>query len=148
MFLGVFTAAEPMWSGFGLFYLSIFLSGLGGGIWDSGNSVWTVEMWKDNSAPVLQLSQMMYGCGAIIAPLLVEPFIYGDLSKKDDNTGTTASALNMTTLSAITTNTSDDINYSVDRRSKMRVPFFVGGGLTLISELLSIQISIYTNNTL
>ena len=138
--LGVFTASAPIWSSMWQFYMSMFLSGYGGGVWDSGNSVWVVEMWKEHgSPPVLNLSQMMYGIGTIVGPLLMTPFIYGDLFNKTEDSGTTT-ALHTTILpQRVTTpflsnETEIDPNYSVDRRSKLIVPFFIGGGITLSSE--------------
>ena len=138
--MGVFVASEPIWSSLWQFYMSMFLNGFGGGVWDSGNSVWVVEMWKEHgSPPVLNLSQMMYGIGAIVGPLLMAPFIYGDLSNKTEDSGTTSAFHSSTLPSTVTTpflgNSTDiDPNYSVDRRSKLKIPFFISGGLTLTSE--------------
>ena len=130
---GVFTAALAIWSNLWLFYLSMFLSGFGGGAWDSGHSMWLVDLWSENPAPVFQLSQMMYGCGAIIGPLLTQPFIFGDLINKIDTMNSTSSAV-LLHMSTPSNTLSDDVNYSVDRRSNLMVPFFIGGGLMMISK--------------
>ena len=102
-----------------------------------------IDMWQDNSPPVFQLSQMMYGCGAIIGPLLVRPYVYGDLSNKTDyNTSVEATPIMRGPLPHIHNKSwghfddtiDEDINYSVDRRSRLRIPFMIGGALTLTSE--------------
>ena len=136
---------QPLCTSLWQFYLTCFISSFGGGIWDSGNSVWVVEMWGRHSPPVLNLSQMMYGIGMIIGPLLVKPYLYGDLSNKTVTDSTKSSftttlptVLSTTTLSPNNTS-EDDINYSVDRRSALKIPFMIGGGITVLTGL-SIQL--------
>ena len=117
-----------------------FLFGLGSGAWDSGNSMWLIEMWGEQVPALLHLQQMMYGIGTIISPLVISPFLVGDLSNKTDTTTvnttgapdlTTILSIINTTISQSNNNTSDDdINYSVDRRANLRVPFIVSGFLT------------------
>jgi len=97
------------------------------GAWDNANSVWLIEMWQKRSPAVLQFSQFMYGVGCILSPLLVEPYLTGEL--KSNNT--TNSSIS-TTISTITTT---DINETVDRRSKLKLPFIIGGAIQLISNI-------------
>ena len=139
-----FTCIEPFCTTLWQFYLACFLNSLGGPqSWDSGNSVWVVEMWGRHSAPLLNLSQMMYSIGMIIGPLLVKPYLYGDLSNKTGTvpingsyTTTLPSILSTTTISLNGTS-DDDINYSVDRRSELKIPFMIGGGVTLTGKCAS-----------
>ena len=98
-------------------------------------------MWQHNSLSVLQLSQMMYGCGAIIGALLAKPFFYGDLSNKTDDPQQYYQTLRLSRTPPLhnTTVIEEDINYSVDRRSRLIIPSFIGGGLTLVSKMLAIK---------
>ena len=143
--MGIFTVLLPVSQNVYQYYAFNFISFVGAGAWDSGNSVWLIEMWKDQAPSLLQIQQMMYGIGTIIAPLLVSPFVVGDLSNKtsDSTIYNTTGAPDLTTVLSVLNSTvypnnnisDDEINYSVDRRSKLRIPFMVGGLLTLPSNL-------------
>src|SRR5882724_6566954 len=61
------------------FYLCDFGYGLGSGVWFSAYNVWVQEIWEQRSAPVLQLSQFMYGIGTIFGPLIDKPHLTGEL---------------------------------------------------------------------
>lgn len=41
----------------------------------TGANVWLVRLWKEKSAPPLQIYQMFYGVGAAVAPFIIEPFL-------------------------------------------------------------------------
>ena len=128
VFIGMLPLAQNLWQ----FYAYYFLWYMGGAAFDSGNAVWTVEMWKERSPPVLQLAQMMYGVGSIVGPFLTQPFIVGDLSNTTDpftNGNNTLIQMNTNVSSS-----ADDPNYSIDRRPKLMIPFLTAGGLTLICK--------------
>ncbi|CAG2102989.1 unnamed protein product, partial [Medioppia subpectinata] len=112
--MGVFCALMPICTNLWQLYLCYFTLSLGSGAWDSSNAVWAIEMWADNSPPVLQLSQMMSGLGSILAPLLVRPYLTGDLS--DDRLNSTANDL---------------LNLLVNRRSRLTLPYMVTGAMCL-----------------
>ena len=59
-------------------YVCGFVIGVGGGSWDSAFNVWIIEIWQQNSGPILQLSQFAFGIGSIIGPLIDKPFIVGE----------------------------------------------------------------------
>ena len=109
-------------------------------VWDAGNSVWTIEMWAKDASVFLQLGQMTYGVGNTLAPIMVKPYLYGDLNKTESsdssNPTTTEGALLASTygIAYNTANNSidEDINYTVDRRSSLRVPFRAGGSIALL----------------
>jgi hypothetical protein len=84
-------------------------------------------MWQKRSPSALQFSQFMYGVGCILGPLLVEPYLTGEL--KSNNT--TNSSISTTISTIITT----DINETIDRRSKLKLPFIIGGALQSISNI-------------
>ena len=56
------------------------LSGIGTGAWDSSSTVWCVEMWPNYKGLVLTLTQFTWSIGAIIAPVLTAPFVYGNIT--------------------------------------------------------------------
>ncbi|XP_054163819.1 major facilitator superfamily domain-containing protein 4B-like [Oppia nitens] len=103
-------------------YMCSFVTLLGGGAWNAAHNVWLIELWQHSSPPILQFSQFMYGLGCILAPLLVKPYLTGELSP---NNSTVIS--NITTTTTLPTITTTDINESVDRRSLLRIPFMVDG---------------------
>ena len=115
--LGVFVALIPdcveLWQA----YISQYLWAMAGGVWDAGNSVWTIEMWGKDASVFLQLGQMTFGIGMTLSPVLVKPYLYGDLNKTESNPATTEGTLLATTYGT-THNTAsnfidEDINYSV-----------------------------------
>ena len=139
--MGIAAILVPLTQNVNQYYGNQFMLGMGSGAWDSGNSLWLIEMWKDKVPPVFQIQAMMYGVGSIIAPLVVSPFVLGDLTNgtTDNTTGspelTTFLSVINTTIVISNNNPSDDnINYSVDRRPKLRIPFLISGLLTLPGE--------------
>jgi len=78
-FMGVFTVLQPLCPNIGLFYFSLYMASVGSGAWDSADAIWLVEIWKDKSPPYLNLAQCAYGVGSIIAPLIAEPYLIGEL---------------------------------------------------------------------
>ncbi|XP_054166588.1 uncharacterized protein LOC128964054 [Oppia nitens] len=103
---------------------AFIVAAVGAGAWDSVSSIWIVEMWQQNSDPLMQVLQCMYGLGSIIGPLILAPYLTGDL-KPDNQTVSTLT----TQLPLITTT---DINNSVDRRSKLIAPYVMVGSIGLV----------------
>lgn len=103
-------------------YLCSVISQTGAGAFESGNTIWVVEMWKQDSAPVLQLTKAFYGVGTIVAPLLAKPYLFGKLDLKNE----TDILLNINS-----TMTNDQFNESIDRRPELKNPFLYAGVITL-----------------
>ena len=122
--LAVFTVLQLYCPTIWLLYLCGFLGSLGGGVFDSSNTVWVIEMWADRSPPVANLSAMLYGLGTILSPMLVKPFLTGD---PDSDETTTVS-----TVTTITTTPLVDTNDANDRRARLQTPFLIAGAITLI----------------
>jgi MFS family permease len=112
-------------------YLCSFATYTGGGAWDNANNIWLIEMWQETSPTVLQLAQFMYGLGCILGPLLMEPFVTGEL--KSDNVNVTSLLNTLSTFTTLETITTTDINETIDRRTKLKFPFITGGALQLTS---------------
>ncbi|CAG2109152.1 unnamed protein product [Medioppia subpectinata] len=159
--LAVFSALSPFCTNIWLLYASVFIASIGGGAWDSGNSVWTIELWKENSPPVLQLAQMMFGLGNILSPIIARDYLLGDMSNCTDAvdyslqvTGLGRHYFNRhhpkhhphthrppphhltTTVAPFVCPDDDPINYSIDRRPRLKVPFLIAGGVTLIVPVI------------
>ncbi|XP_054155722.1 uncharacterized protein LOC128954176 [Oppia nitens] len=91
------------------YYLSVFGYGLGSGVWFSAYNVWIIEMWPGHrSAPVLQLSQFMYGLGTIFGPMLDQPYTLDQLIDTEN----------------------------IVRRDKLRIPFLIIGCSEFIGPIL------------
>ena len=109
-------------------YLCAGLSQLGLGAFEGGNSMWVVEMWRQNSAPVLQFTKAMYGFGTIMAPIVAKPYLIGEL---DVNNST-----DIITVGNITTvMTKEQLNESIERRDHIKVPFIIAGAVTMSGRL-------------
>ncbi|CAG2165723.1 unnamed protein product [Oppiella nova] len=137
--LTIFGGLAPFCPNIWLLYLSVFLSIMGGGVFDSSVYVWVIEMWGKHSPPILQLSGLLFGLGSICGPILVKPYLTGDLNITDT----------LPQLSNYTNNTNnihnlthyEDINNSVDRRAKLQTPFMIAGCVGLIGPVIMLIIS-------
>ncbi|CAG2172181.1 unnamed protein product, partial [Oppiella nova] len=115
--IAVMPFAPTLWS----LYLCSFVTLLGGGAWNAAHNVWLIEMWTHTSAPVLQFSQFMYGLGCILSPLLVKPYLTGELPTNH------TVIPNTTITTTVPTITTTDINHSIDRRALLKTPFITDG---------------------
>ena len=138
LILGIFMVVIPDCQNLWQLYVSQYLTSFGGGVWDAGNWVWAIEMWGKDASIILQLMQMCYGAGTTLSPVLVQPFLYGDLNKTESVSTTTEKALITSTYTTTysTTNASidEDINYSVDRRASLQTPFLIGGATAFLGS--------------
>lgn len=41
----------------------------------TGGNVWLVQLWKDKVGPIFQMYHLSYGIGALLSPVIVEPFL-------------------------------------------------------------------------
>ena len=110
-------------------YLCSVVAQTGTGAFESGNTIWVVEMWKENSAPVLQLTKAFYGLGSITAPLLAKSYLFGE---KDVNNST--DFIRWGINGTISIMTKDELNDSIDRRPHLKWPFIFAGAITLIGK--------------
>ncbi|XP_064477312.1 uncharacterized protein LOC135391136 [Ornithodoros turicata] len=51
------------------------VTGLTMGFLDTGGNVWCLDMWGRQSAPIMQALHFCFGLGALVAPLVAEPFL-------------------------------------------------------------------------
>ncbi|CAG2169785.1 unnamed protein product [Oppiella nova] len=98
-----------------ILYLFQYAIGLGAGIWDTANNVWLIEMWPQNSSPVLQFSQFMYGLGSVFGPIIVKPYLTGETNH--------TLAIQLSDFGDITSTPSAP----VDRRALLRTPYLISG---------------------
>ena len=138
--MGVFIAFMPECVELWQIYISQYLTSMGGGVWDAGNSVWTIQLWGKHASVFLQLSMFMFGVGTTLGPIVIKQFLYGDLNKTalghgSDPTTTEVTLLVSTYGTSYSTSNyfiDEDINYSVDRRSRLQIPFMAAGCITLL----------------
>lgn len=45
------------------------------GVLETGGNVWLVQLWKDKVGPIFQMYHLSYGIGALLSPVIVEPFL-------------------------------------------------------------------------
>jgi len=135
--LGVGTALVPFCPNLILLYICSLISQTGSGAWDNANSIWLIEMWQQRSPAILQFSQFMYGTGTMLGPLLAAPFLTGELRNETITTNISIP----TTQSTISTT---DINLTIDRRPKLKIPFIIGGAIQSICKKLIFQKKIFS----
>ncbi|XP_054162215.1 sodium-dependent glucose transporter 1B-like [Oppia nitens] len=92
-------------------FICAFFFGIGSGAWITAYNVWLIEMWQDNSGKILFLSQVMYGIGSVLGPLIDSSYVTGDQNRTD------------TTLAIIS---------EEDRRQKLAIPYMISGGIQII----------------
>jgi MFS family permease len=137
--MGILTALTPHSPNIWLLYLCFVLLGMSGGVWNNANNVWLIEMWQQNSAPVLQLSQFMFGIGAILGPLIDKPYLTGE-QDLDRMNQTFILDLNSTISNS---NKTLFIIDESERKFKLKTPFLISGIIQLIGILLMICFLIY-----
>lgn len=128
--MAISTSSLPFCQHLWHFYLSTLGYGLGSGVWYSAYNVWVIEMWGQNSAPILQFSQFMYGIGTIFGPMIDKPFLTGELIHSLNKT---ISKLNETKTITIPEILELD---NIERRDKLHVPFLIIGSLELIGKTI------------
>ncbi|CAG2115099.1 unnamed protein product [Medioppia subpectinata] len=120
-------------------YLYNGIFGMGAGAWINAKNVWTIELWQHRSAPVLQLSALMFGVGSILGPLIDDPYLIGHIKQLTviDNTpidGLTGAVGNDSAGSF-------DVNVTViedQRLHNVRSPFVICAIIQIIGPILLI----------
>ncbi|CAG2118202.1 unnamed protein product, partial [Medioppia subpectinata] len=97
-------------------------------------------MWGSRSPSVLQLTQMAYAAGCALSPLLSREFLLGDMYRHghhdhDDHHHHQTSPKPLHYWMDNITHESD-INYSVDRRPRLKIPYMIVGAVGLITPVL------------
>jgi MFS family permease len=130
--MGISTALLPFSQNLSHFYSCVFGYGLGSGVWFSAYNVWVIEIWQQNSAPILQLSQFMYGIGTIFGPLIDRPYLTGELIHSLNN-GAINTMGNTTEDQSLEAMLAED---NVIRRDKLHTPFLIIGALECIGNII------------
>ncbi len=97
-------------------YSCTLIFGLCSGVWDCAKTVWIMEMWQQNSAPLLQLSGLMYGMGSFIGPLIEKPYLTGERLFKFDEQFISNSSESLTI---------DHTFSNLERRKKLKTAFLI-----------------------
>lgn len=133
VFSALIPYSETVWH----LYLAIFINGLGLGVWTNGKTVWLIEMWRQRSTPVLQLSAFMYGIGTFVGPLVAKPYLTGEnkiyvSALEDVNQSSYQLVVNNSITIFLNNNASDVFDQNIDRCAKLKTPFLISAGLHII----------------
>ena len=79
------SAATPMLEQLWMLYLFALIFGIGSSITVSGYVVWTIDMWKEKSAPILQTNSLGFGLGSVLCTTIIGPYLTGDVGPNDLN---------------------------------------------------------------
>lgn len=74
------------------------LLGIGLGSLDTGGNVLLLNIWKRKSRPYMQALHFVFAFGALVAPLLAQPFLQDSGQSLNNNNFTNSSALNATPI--------------------------------------------------
>ena len=100
----------------------MFITGFGIVYFECGTLVWIISLWKSKSPPIVHLTHAMFSIGVLVAPIMCAPFLLGDVTKNDPQ------------MAALNTTLRDQINYSINRRPKLMIPFLIGGAICATSK--------------
>ena len=103
-------------------YLFMFIISFGMAYFQCGALVGIISMWKSKSYQIIHLTHAIYSFGVLLAPIINAPFVLGDVTKTDQ------------TLDAFNTTLRDQINYSINRRPNLMIPFLIGGAISALSK--------------
>ena len=84
-------------------------------------------MWQQHSPSFLQFSQFIYGVGTILGPLIVGPYLSGEVDFKEKVTTSNGTVINVL-------NDTEIIAHQVLRREKLKFPYLIGGLLQCIGK--------------
>jgi len=112
----------PYYHRFFIALVAILFNGIGSGAWDSASGFWMVEMWPVGNAVMLQLMQFMFGCGTVVAPLLVAPYVNGETTKVNNKTITVEDRIHALTMPFALTGVVQMIGEFPQFRSKLISP--------------------------
>lgn len=118
---GLLTSLFPHCKSIYLLYVCGMLQCITLGGIDAGHNVWIMEIWQEKSSTVLQGARFACGLGAILSPLIVKPFITGQLNQHNS------------TLQQTNTSYNDD---GIDREAKLTIPYCINGSFCLIGGIL------------
>ena len=118
---GLLTSMLPHCKSIYLLYVCGMLQCITLGGLDAGHNVWIMEIWQEKSSTVLQGARFACGLGAILSPLIVKPFITGELNKHNS------------TLQQTNTSSYDD---GIDREAKLTIPYCINGSFCLVGGLM------------
>ena len=121
------TIAMPFYGTIIIFFIATTLNGIGAGAWDSSQSAWLVEMWSEQGSAVMQGVQFMYGFGNIILPILVSPFLHGELSDEVNHSNHTINE----TIAELSDHSADIVT-AAQRQRSLAIPFSIAG-ISMIS---------------
>ncbi|OQR79106.1 sodium-dependent glucose transporter 1-like [Tropilaelaps mercedesae] len=110
-----------------------FLNGCFFGVQEIGVYVWLVGIWRDHVSPAIQLLHLMYGIGALFAPLIAEPFLSSE--------ATVHGAMIVTGVNSTFVPSSIE-NNAIPQYSHVYIPYAIIGCIFLLTALF-MTISFY-----
>ncbi|XP_022654514.1 sodium-dependent glucose transporter 1A-like [Varroa destructor] len=112
-----------------------FLNGCFFGVQEIGVYVWLVGIWRDHVSPAIQLLHLMYGIGALVAPLIAEPFLSSEMTMYD---AVMTTEDNSTSALVTTGNV-------IAQTSRVYIPYGIIGCIFLLTSVL-MMISFYLDS--
>ena len=118
--MAVTTTSVPFCATLWQFYICALFYGLGVGAWATANNVWLIEIWQEKSGQILFLSQLMYGIGSIIGPLIDRPYLTGETDNNFNK--------DLTFIEFVNKTNSIDNN---EREDRLKIPFIISGSMQI-----------------
>ncbi|OQR72094.1 sodium-dependent glucose transporter 1C-like [Tropilaelaps mercedesae] len=127
---GLGTALAPLIPELWMVHVGMFVTGVSSGVFECGANVWLVHLWGKSIGPILQIYNLMFGLGALVAPPLTAPFLGHNITEHTTHNATIfTSTIDTDYLEA----SSNGSNYL----TKVWIPYMVfGGTYTAVGLLL------------
>lgn len=131
--LAISCAVIPLLPNLWLLYVCAFVGGVCSSVISCAYTVWMIEMWKSKSGNLLQISEFGFGIGSILAPVIMKPFLIGEVGAgHQDSDKLYAAYVNEHNMFAEDSGAEMDIS-PTDRRSRLMWPTLITGACILPS---------------
>ena len=126
--LTVASAVIPLSTYIWVLYICAFCIGVGNSVFSCTVNVWTIELWRGTRFPIIQVHEVAFGIGSILATQTLKPYLIGELpdeSPAPSSNYSLASGLSAEVLVI-------DETAVIDRRSRLMIPTLMIGACIII----------------
>ena len=133
--LAITCAVIPLLPNLWLLYVCAFMGGVCSSVISCAYTVWMIEMWKSKSGNVLQIAEFGFGIGSILAPVIMKPYLVGEVGTGTANSDSFYSShvnehhMFVRDVAHVSEDVSD-----IDRRGRLMWPTLITGACILPGE--------------
>ncbi|CAG2119291.1 unnamed protein product, partial [Medioppia subpectinata] len=116
--LTIASAVIPLSPYIWVLYLCAFTIGLGSAVYGSTTTVWTVELGRGTTVPIVQIFELSFGIGSILSTLALKPYLIGEPAVTPTPVSDTVLVLKESDV--------------IDRRSRLMTPTLLIGSCIIV----------------